>query len=188
MRGICDAAVFRSALGHVNDVASRSCGACGAFAAFPPGFLAVRGCEHLAHRAARDSSRSDRRNRLLLRLLFRVLLCGSNGNDHFLARTVGGALQSVRLLPFFVPLFVSEFPAVAATFFCMIRSPLVLFSVIGAFWCALMHRDSSMWPIHGRYQCRRCLRYRQVRWEGYKPAPWHEHHTQNRRNREQRVA
>src|SRR5690242_20853331 len=75
--GLCVAAVVRTALGHVNDVASRSCGACGAFAAFPPGFLAVRGCEHLAHRAARDSSRSDRRNRLLLRLLFRVELCGS---------------------------------------------------------------------------------------------------------------
>src|SRR5690242_17733060 len=73
----CVAAVVRSALGHVNDVASRSCGACGAFAAFPPGFLAVGGCEHLRHRAARDSSGSDRRNRLLLRLLFRVELCGS---------------------------------------------------------------------------------------------------------------
>jgi hypothetical protein len=27
--GLCVAAVVRTALGHVNDVASRSCGACG---------------------------------------------------------------------------------------------------------------------------------------------------------------
>src|SRR5437588_6158414 len=30
--GLCVAAVVRTALGHVNDVASRSCGACGPFA------------------------------------------------------------------------------------------------------------------------------------------------------------
>jgi hypothetical protein len=77
------AAVVRTALGHVNDVASRSCGACGAFAAFPPGFLAVRGCEHLAHRAARDSSRSDGRNRFLLRLLFSL----SSGEDFRVTKT-----------------------------------------------------------------------------------------------------
>jgi hypothetical protein len=79
--GLCVAAVVRTALGHVNDVASRSCGACGAFAAFPPGFLAVRGCEHRPNGHARDGSRSDRRNRFSLRLLFRVELCGGNGND-----------------------------------------------------------------------------------------------------------
>jgi hypothetical protein len=45
------------------------------------GFPTVGSCEHLANRAARDSSRSDGRNCVLLRLLFRVELCSSNGND-----------------------------------------------------------------------------------------------------------
>ena len=27
-----------------------------------------------------------------------------------------------------------------------------------------MH-DSPMWPINGRYQCRRCLHYHDVAWE-----------------------
>jgi len=31
-------------------------------------------------------------------------------------------------------------------------------------WCKLMH-DSPMWPINGRYQCRRCLRHHPVAWE-----------------------
>jgi len=28
-------------------------------------------------------------------------------------------------------------------------------------WCRRMHR-SPMWPIHGRYQCRKCHRYHDV--------------------------
>ncbi len=32
------------------------------------------------------------------------------------------------------------------------------------FWCTVAH-DSPMWPIRGRYQCRRCFLYHPVRWE-----------------------
>jgi hypothetical protein len=39
-----------------------------------------------------------------------------------------------------------------------------LISSIGSLWCRLMH-DDLMHPIHGHYQCRRCLRYRPVPWE-----------------------
>jgi hypothetical protein len=36
---------------------------------------------------------------------------------------------------------------------------------LGTLWCAFMH-DSSMWPIHGRYQCRTCGRHFPVPWAG----------------------
>jgi hypothetical protein len=32
-------------------------------------------------------------------------------------------------------------------------------------WCRLMHRD-AMWPIHGKYQCRKCLRSYPISWAG----------------------
>ena len=67
--GLCLAAVVRAALDHVKNLTSRLRA------------MNVRSCEHVANRAARDSSRSDGRNRFLLRLLFRVELCSSNGND-----------------------------------------------------------------------------------------------------------
>src|SRR3954462_7417114 len=34
---------------------------------------------------------------------------------------------------------------------------------IGSTWCKLMHSD-LMWPINGRYQCRRCHRSREITW------------------------
>jgi len=34
----------------------------------------------------------------------------------------------------------------------------------GRFWCKLTHRD-PMWPIHGYYLCRECLRQYPVQWE-----------------------
>ncbi|HZQ55990.1 MAG TPA: hypothetical protein VFB14_27600 [Bryobacteraceae bacterium] len=37
-------------------------------------------------------------------------------------------------------------------------------SNIGHLWCSFAHND-VMWPIHGQYQCRRCLRYHTVAWE-----------------------
>ena len=39
-------------------------------------------------------------------------------------------------------------------------------------WCEFMH-DSTMWPIHGRYQCRECGRLYKVPWTGSdeKPGP-----------------
>jgi hypothetical protein len=29
-----------------------------------------------------------------------------------------------------------------------------------------MHNDDAMWPIHGKYICKRCLREYTVTWEG----------------------
>src|SRR3954451_18422059 len=37
---------------------------------------------------------------------------------------------------------------------------------IGSTWCKLMHSD-PMWPINGKYQCRKCHRYRVVTWEAH---------------------
>jgi len=37
-------------------------------------------------------------------------------------------------------------------------------------WCRRMHH-SPMWPIHGRYQCRKCHRYHDVAWEAPKDPP-----------------
>jgi len=31
-------------------------------------------------------------------------------------------------------------------------------------WCRLMH-NSPMWPINGRYQCRRCFQYHPIAWD-----------------------
>ncbi len=36
---------------------------------------------------------------------------------------------------------------------------------IAAAWCQRMH-TSTMWPIHGKYICPRCLREYAVSWEG----------------------
>ena len=33
-----------------------------------------------------------------------------------------------------------------------------LVSGVGMLWCKA-HHDAAMWPVRGRYQCRRCLRY-----------------------------
>jgi hypothetical protein len=30
-------------------------------------------------------------------------------------------------------------------------------------WCGFLH-DEPMWPINGRYQCRKCLRYSNIPW------------------------
>jgi hypothetical protein len=38
-----------------------------------------------------------------------------------------------------------------------------------AAWCRKMH-DGAMWPIHGRYICRQCLREHPVEWEA--EAEW----------------
>lgn len=47
---------------------------------------------------------------------------------------------------------------------------------IGSVWCSLMH-DSAMWPIHGRYQCRKCGREYLVPWRERKCAePAREQH------------
>lgn len=35
---------------------------------------------------------------------------------------------------------------------------------IATVWCRLTHR-SAMWPIHGRYHCRTCMRQFPVPWE-----------------------
>lgn len=32
-------------------------------------------------------------------------------------------------------------------------------------WCRAMH-DQAMWPMHGKYACRECLREYPVEWEG----------------------
>ena len=40
-----------------------------------------------------------------------------------------------------------------------------LFDKMGTLWCRTMH-NSIMWPMHGRYQCRTCLRYHVIPWEG----------------------
>jgi transposase-like protein len=36
---------------------------------------------------------------------------------------------------------------------------------ISELWCRRMH-SRAMWPIHGRYLCRQCLREYTVKWEG----------------------
>lgn len=32
-------------------------------------------------------------------------------------------------------------------------------------WCRMMH-EQAMWPMHGKYSCRQCLREYPVEWEG----------------------
>jgi hypothetical protein len=36
---------------------------------------------------------------------------------------------------------------------------------IADLWCRKMHTE-AMWPIHGRYVCKRCLREYPVEWRG----------------------
>ena len=36
---------------------------------------------------------------------------------------------------------------------------------IADLWCRNMHTE-AMWPIHGKYICKRCLREHAVEWEG----------------------
>ena len=36
---------------------------------------------------------------------------------------------------------------------------------ISELWCKRMH-SRAMWPIHGKYLCRQCLREHTVTWEG----------------------
>jgi hypothetical protein len=38
-----------------------------------------------------------------------------------------------------------------------------LWNRCGDLWCEFMH-SGSMWPIHGTYRCRQCLRTRPVSW------------------------
>jgi len=43
-------------------------------------------------------------------------------------------------------------------------STLIKFAkILGDLWCRTMHQ-SPMWPIHGQYQCRRCMRCFSVPW------------------------
>ena len=81
MRGVCVAAVVAAALGHVNDLPSRACAQSLWLFLQYLGFVTVGGFEHLANRYLQDRSNSARRNRFSLRLLYRVELSGSNGND-----------------------------------------------------------------------------------------------------------
>lgn len=46
-------------------------------------------------------------------------------------------------------------------------------SKVGAMWCGLMH-DSTMWPIHGQYQCGTCGRLWPVGWAGERSIPLRE--------------
>lgn len=39
---------------------------------------------------------------------------------------------------------------------------------IADLWCRKMHTE-AMWPIHGRYVCRHCLREHAVEWENRAP-------------------
>lgn len=48
--------------------------------------------------------------------------------------------------------------------FSFFRRARTLRSSVGTLWCTLMH-DSPMWPVRGRYQCRRCFRYHRVPWD-----------------------
>lgn len=48
---------------------------------------------------------------------------------------------------------------------------------IADLWCKKMHSD-AMWPIHGRYICKRCLREHPVEWEGQN-VPVEENGVQN---------
>ena len=39
---------------------------------------------------------------------------------------------------------------------------------IADLWCRKMHGE-AMWPIHGKYVCKRCLREYPVAWDGHVP-------------------
>lgn len=38
-----------------------------------------------------------------------------------------------------------------------------MFERLGQWWCKKMHRR-AMWPIHGRYVCKKCLREYPITW------------------------
>jgi hypothetical protein len=40
---------------------------------------------------------------------------------------------------------------------------------LSSLWCALAH-PAPMWPIHGRYRCRQCLREYPVPWQTLEAA------------------
>ncbi len=42
-------------------------------------------------------------------------------------------------------------------------------SKLGEFWCRLAHED-IMWPAHGMYECRVCLRRYPVAWQNQAAA------------------
>ena len=39
-----------------------------------------------------------------------------------------------------------------------------LFNQLGTWWCMRMH-STAMWPLHGKYRCRTCLREFAVEFE-----------------------
>jgi len=43
-----------------------------------------------------------------------------------------------------------------------------LWNQIEEWWCVHMH-DSVMWPAHGKYRCRTCMREYVVQFEGIAP-------------------
>jgi len=53
------------------------------------------------------------------------------------------------------------------------------FSAVGQLWCRAVHRDAR-WPIHGVYECRRCMRRYRVPWEHEEQADTAEPHAANR--------
>ena len=48
----------------------------------------------------------------------------------------------------------------------------MLVNKLSELWCLFMH-DSTMWPIHGRYQCGDCGRIYQVPWTESGATPKH---------------
>jgi hypothetical protein len=54
---------------------------------------------------------------------------------------------------------------------------LFMFNRIADMWCRKMHRE-AMWPIHGKYVCRRCGREYPVEWEA-RFASWEEARVQS---------
>lgn len=42
-------------------------------------------------------------------------------------------------------------------------NPVSFIDTIGRIWCRLMH-DALMWPMHGEYECRICMRRFPVAW------------------------
>jgi hypothetical protein len=40
-----------------------------------------------------------------------------------------------------------------------------MWNKIEQMWCRMMH-EQTMWPMHGKYTCGKCLREYPVAWEG----------------------
>ena len=57
----------------------------------------------------------------------------------------------------------SNFPECACSFKLGDMSASGLFERLAHFWCSFAH-DEVMWPMHGQYRCRRCLRSHEVPW------------------------